>query len=94
MKKPLLSGLLVAAAAVPLLGAPTLALAIDSKQADYLAHVAQCVQWFITDPTTHDKYCIPSNVTADQLGGMGGANYGRPPLGSSSVTTSSVTTGS
>lgn len=73
MAKPLQSGLLLVAALVPLVGAPTLALAIDNKSADYFAHTADCIGWFISDHSMYQKYCAPSMVPASLTAGVIGA---------------------
>jgi len=67
MSKRLTSGLAVLAAVIPMLGIPTVALALDSSKVDYFAHIAECLSWLVSDPDRHDQFCSPTQVTAAQV---------------------------
>jgi hypothetical protein len=85
MSNRLTAALSIATIIVPLVGAPTVALGIDNGTADRLGHFVDCLSWMINDPVKHDKYCLPSQVTQEQLDGMRGPNFTpSPPTASSS----------
>lgn len=86
MSKSLKAALPVAAIILPLVGAPTLALGIDSRTVDHLSHIVDCVGWLINDPAKHASFCLssPSNVTQDQLDDMFKTDANAAPQSSSS----------
>ncbi len=59
--------LILAGVLLPLLGAPSIALALDAESMAKINHIIECAAWLISDPEKHAKFCTPSHVTADQI---------------------------
>ncbi len=62
MQKRTLSRLVLALVLLPMLGLPTVALALDTKSVDFVAHITECLTWLVTDPAKHAQYCGPSRI--------------------------------
>ena len=61
--------LIIASVLLPLLGAPALAFTftLDSGSMAKVNHIIECATWLVNGDPRHAKFCIPSNVTKDQL---------------------------
>jgi len=77
--------LLAALALVPLLGAPTAALAVDTKTADYVAHALECAAWLLSDPAKHAAMCLPQGYDGPSSFATGSTGFAAPRSSASST---------
>jgi len=78
MKSGKSTKLLVALALVPLLGAPTAAVAVDTKTADYIAHTLECAAWLLSDPAKHAAMCLPQGYDGPSSFATGSTGFAAP----------------
>lgn len=69
MSKRASKSLIMASVLLPLLGAPALAFTftLDKDSMAKVNHVIECATWLVNGDPRHAKFCIPSNVTKEQL---------------------------
>lgn len=80
---------IIASVLLPLLGAPALAFTftLDKDTMARVNHVIECATWLVNGDPRHDRFCIPSNVTKEQLDDL--TNFAGKLSATSPTTTSS-----